>query len=76
MDVIFIKKNIGFPENVICKNLDAPMPIIVYTSVSNPDSDGDPHHLAGSRIRIVVQENLKSTIFTFWNIIQNNEEKK
>ena len=56
MDVIFIKKNIGFPENVICKNLDAPMPIIVYTSVSNPDSDGDPHHLAGSRIRIVVQE--------------------
>ena len=44
-------------------------------------SDPDPHHLAGSGIRIVVQENLKSTIFTFWNIkqlniIQNNEEKK
>ena len=44
-------------------------------------SDPDPHHLAGSGIRIVVQENLKATIFTFWNIkqlniIQNNEEKK
>ena len=37
----------------------------------------DPHHLAGSGIRIVVQENLNQQLALFGtiNIIQNNEEK-
>ena len=32
-----------------------------------------PYPRSGTRIHIVVQENLKSTIFTFWNIKHNSK---
>ena len=47
--------------------------ILFFLPNSVFDPDPDPHHLAGSGygIRIVVQENLKSTILTFWNMSFN-----
>ena len=62
-------------ETIPLKQLDIIISILFWIdldSVSDPDPQGSAS-FSRIRIGIVFQENLKSTIFTFWNIKHNSK---